>query len=256
MSHFSSVDDSPDPSALVASLDASASGLGAMKAYMARAASLSVPGGRVLDLGCGVGHDLLELVGGGLSAVGLDPSTVMLEETRRRVGPAVPLVRGDGSQLPFRESSFDGCRIERVLQHTDDPGRVIGEAARVVRPGGFLAAFEPDWVSWEVSTAIPDAVHIAAHLHRPRQPDIGRRLPDLVDSAGFDVADVVTESSVVRSMEQVPVDVERGLARAVAEGRVSAPMADAWLAEQRERDADGQFQLRQAKVLVVAHRRH
>ena len=254
MSHFSSVDHSPDPAGLVASLDRAAVWLGAMKAYMASAAGLAVPAGRVLDLGSGAGHDLALLADAGLRPVGLDPSAVMVAEAAGRLGPLAHLVQGDGSALPFAGGSFDGCRIERVLQHVVDPEMVLAEVARVVRSGGFLAVFEPDWTSWRADTDLPAADALAAQLHHPRQPGIGGRLPDLVEHAGFQVRDVVTEASVIRRIDDMPISLEPGLERAVDDGRVDRRLAERWLEEQRARDAAGEFRLCQSKVLVVARR--
>jgi ubiquinone/menaquinone biosynthesis C-methylase UbiE len=254
MSHFSSVDDSPDPAALVASLDRSAVWLGAMKAYIAAAASLAVPGGRVLDLGCGIGHDLALLATAGVRPVGLDPSAVMVAEAARRLGPGARVVQGVGRSLPFAAGSFDGCRIERVLQHVEDPELVLAETARVVRPRGFLAVFEPDWTSWRADTELAGAEAFAAELSRPRQPDIGGRLPDLVERAGFQVRDVVTEASVINRIADMPIGLEVGLERAVGDGRIAPARAARWLEEQYDRDAAGTFRLCQTKVLVVARR--
>ncbi len=150
MSPFSAVDASPDPAALIAYLDTTAAGLAGMKHYVAAAAGRAVPGGRVLDVGCGAGHDLALLAAAGLRPLGIDPSGAMLAAAADRAGaPAAPggLVQGDGERLPFRSGSLDGCRIERVLQHVDRPDHVIAEVARVLRPGGFLAVFEPDWAT-------------------------------------------------------------------------------------------------------------
>ena len=255
MSHFTSVDASPDPAVLVASLDRSAGWLAAMKAYVAATVATACPGGLVLDLGCGAGHDLRLLADAGLRAIGLDLSRVMVAEASRRVGSVTGLVQGDGVELPFADASFDACRTERVLQHVTGPGAMLAEVARVVRPGGLAAVFEPDWTSWRVDTTVTGAESIAAELHSIRQPAIGAQLPALVEEAGFRISDVVTEASVIYRLEDVPIGVETGLARAVDEGRVDTDLARRWLTEQHERDAAGTFRLHQAKVLVVAHRR-
>jgi SAM-dependent methyltransferase len=253
MSHFTSVDDSPDPQVLVASLDRSAGSLAAMKAYVTAALAGAVPGGRVLDLGCGSGHDLALLAGTGLRPIGIDPSRVMVAESADRVDRA-PLVQADGARLPFADASFDGCRIERVLQHVIDPMIVAAEAGRVVRTGGVVAVFEPDWTSWRADTELPGAERIAAELHNVRHPDIGRRLPELVVGACFRVTDVVTEASVIHRIAEMPIGLEQGLARSVAEGRVEPELAARWLDEQHERDAAGTFRIRQSKILVLARR--
>lgn len=255
-SHFSSVDTSPDPPNLIESLDRSAAGLAAMKTYIAAAAARAAPGGLVLDLGCGVGHDLGLLAASGLHPVGLDASAVMVDEVRRRLAAlGTPIVQGRGEHLPFAPGSFDGCRVERVLQHVDDPEVVLAEVVRVLRPGGVLAAFEPDWESLRFETELDDATGIGAQLHRPRQPDIGNQLTSILRASGCEVLDVVTETSFGESLDAVPVPVERSLRRAVAEQRIEERLARRWLAEQQQREVDGHVRATWVKTLVVARRR-
>lgn len=250
MSHFSSVDTSPEPSALIDSLDRTAVGLGAMKRYVAYRLALLTDEGWVLDIGCGAGHDLALLTHEGCEPVGVDASAVMLTETRRRC--SAPLVRSVGERLPFRASTFDGCRIERVLMHADDPRRVLEEVRRVLRPGGFIAVFEPDWTSLRLDTVLGAARSIPAALSRCQWPDIGGALADLVEEVGFEIVDEVTEASRCGALQRVPLDVDALLQRAVDERRIDRGLAVAWLAEQRARDAAGTFRARWKKHLIVA----
>lgn len=63
--------------------------------------------GLVLDLACGSGRHLMELVSAGYSAVGFDLSATLLEEAARR-DPELRLVRADMRSLPFRDGLFAG----------------------------------------------------------------------------------------------------------------------------------------------------
>lgn len=251
-SPYSAVDDSTDPASLVAFLDAAADGLGAMKRYVAHRMSQLAPGPLVLDLGCGAGHDLSLLGEVGLSGVGLDGSAVMLTEARRRT--AQRLIRGAGEVLPFRGESFDGCRIERVLMHVADPAAVISEVRRVLRGGGILAVFEPDWSSVWFESTTTGAELVMGHLSPCRWPDVGARLVGLVEEAGFTVVDEVTEASWGSRLALIPLDVEGRVERRVADGSIPADIAGAWLDEQRERDRAGRLRARWVKQLVVAQR--
>jgi SAM-dependent methyltransferase len=254
-SEFSAVDASVDPAVLVRSLDQYAEGLAAMKAYMAAAAARAVDDGLVVDVGCGAGHDLEHLAGRGVRAIGLDPSELMVRTSRDRLGPALRVTRADGAAMPFRDGAVDGCHIERVLQHVEDPAAVLAEAARVTRPGGFLAVFEPDWTSVSFASGPTGAHDFAGALARVRHPDVGRRLAGLVATAGYEVVDEVRERSFAERMSALPWRLGPVLERAAQQGHIGAPTVESWLAEQRARDANGTFRATWTKVLIVATRR-
>lgn len=252
MSNFSAVDASLDPAPLVRYLEATDAGLVAIKSYMAAAAARAVPaGGTVLDLGCGIGLDVARLEGAGLIAVGIDPSAVMLGHARDRAEATTRLARADGARLPFRTGGLDGCRIERVLQHVEHPAAVVAEVRRVLRPGGFLAVFEPDHTSFRVASDAGD--DFLWRSMRARHKAIGAELPALLEAHGFVIDDVVTESSRGFSFEDLPVDAEAVVRRAIVDGKTDDAVAWSWLAEQRERTAAGTFRATWVKVLVVAH---
>lgn len=93
-----------------------------------------------LDVGTGTGR-LLQIFGPQVErAQGIDMSHEMLNVARsnlERWGLANCWVRqGDMYQLPFGPESFDAVSVHQVLHFADRPGRVVAEAARVVRPGG------------------------------------------------------------------------------------------------------------------------
>jgi ubiquinone/menaquinone biosynthesis C-methylase UbiE len=71
--------------------------------------------------------------------VAVDGSRVMVDDARKRHGDiaGVSFDVADAAQLPYGDKTFDGCRIDRVLQHIRDPAAAIGEMVRVLRPGVF-----------------------------------------------------------------------------------------------------------------------
>jgi SAM-dependent methyltransferase len=85
--------------------------------------------GTVLDLGCGDGSIAQAIMQHrpGLSFRGID---VMVREHT-----LIPVTPFDGHTIPAEDGSFDWVTIVDVLHHTDDPGRLVGEAARVARQG-------------------------------------------------------------------------------------------------------------------------
>jgi SAM-dependent methyltransferase len=94
--------------------------------------------GPILDVGCGPGTDAAAL--GPARVIGIDPSTVMLARAAAR---GIRVCRGDALALPFADGAFAGCRIDRVLQHLDDPMRALDELVRVVRPAGRIVVADP-----------------------------------------------------------------------------------------------------------------
>ena len=90
---------------------------------------------RILDVGAGAGGFLpgLAELGEEVAAVDLDPAAA--SRCHRR-GPGAGLA-ADGQRLPFRDGSFDLVCLFDVLEHLDDDRAALGEAARVLRPGGL-----------------------------------------------------------------------------------------------------------------------
>jgi len=92
--------------------------------------------GPVADLGCGAGRYLAEL---GPSVAGLDASTSMLALATRS---GLPLVRGDLEALPMGDETLVGLFARHSYLHLpkDRIPRALGEARRVLRPGGLFLA--------------------------------------------------------------------------------------------------------------------
>ena len=107
-------------------------------------------GDRVLDVGCGLGHELARLsrrVGTEGLVFGVDANPYTIAEARRRAAGenvTVALDVGDAQHLAFADDFFDLCRTERVLRYLESPEAALREMARVVRPGGFVVAFDFD----------------------------------------------------------------------------------------------------------------
>jgi ubiquinone/menaquinone biosynthesis methyltransferase len=77
----------------------------------------------------------------GCHVVGLDRSGDMLSAAAARNGH-IPLVRARAESLPFLDGSFDHLTFTYLLRYVDDPAATMRELARVVRPGGRIAALD------------------------------------------------------------------------------------------------------------------
>src|SRR6476469_3574372 len=97
----------------------------------------------VLEVGSGAGQCSRWVAAQGGRPVGLDLSWRQLQHSRRidlETGTAVPSVLGTATHLPFRDASFDVVFSSfGALQFVSEIDRAVGEAARVLRPGGRFA---------------------------------------------------------------------------------------------------------------------
>jgi len=102
-----------------------------------------LPPGRVLDIGCGSGVYLEELLHMGFEACGMDISEEMLAVSRTRLAGAVAeqrlhLAQGDVEHIPFESNAFDLVICIGVFGYLLSDEAAITEILRVLKPGGFL----------------------------------------------------------------------------------------------------------------------
>lgn len=106
------------------------------------AAAGSGPVGRLVDLGAGTGRMLTLLGGRAERALGLDLSQQMLNIARLNVGEAglasCELRHGDIFATGLADGCADLVTVHQVLHYLGDPAAAVGEAARLVAPGGRL----------------------------------------------------------------------------------------------------------------------
>jgi SAM-dependent methyltransferase len=100
-----------------------------------------VEGLRGLDIGCGEGANTRELARLGATMHGVDVAPTFIRhaleaERAKRLGIAYLIA--DGTELPFAGATFDFATAFMSLMDMADHGRALREAARVLRPGGFL----------------------------------------------------------------------------------------------------------------------
>jgi len=155
------------------------------------------PGARALDLGCGPGgalERLSELVGPSGRVVGVDQDGASLGAARalvreRELGN-VEIVQADARDTRLPRSSFDLVHVRMLLVNLPAPEQAVDEIARLVKPGGWVAAMEPDHalrVCYPPHPALQRlcALLAAAYRHDGADGYVGRRLPYLLSTAGM-----------------------------------------------------------------------
>jgi ubiquinone/menaquinone biosynthesis C-methylase UbiE len=96
-------------------------------------------GKKILEIGCGIGTDLVRFAKGGAEVAAVDLSDTAIDLARKNF--ELRGLTGDfrvmnGETLEFQNSTFDMVFAHGVLQYTADTQKMIGEAHRVLKPGG------------------------------------------------------------------------------------------------------------------------
>jgi len=186
--------------------------------------------GRVLEVGCGTGAVLSQLLvppGSLLAGLDIDPGALALA---RQHAPSAKLTAGDAHHLPYSDASIDIAFCHFVLLWLADPVRGLAEMCRVVRRGGaVLALAEPDYSQRSDAPAELAALGRAqteALRIRGADPTIGGRLPALFAAAGLQVLDTgaLNISSLAAGAEEAAV------LRADLSGHVPTAQLERWLA--------------------------
>ncbi len=155
-------------------------------------------GDRVLDVGAGFGRHVYECARRGADVVALDYAHDEVVETRATLGAMIEageidlarlkgVLRGDATQLPFADASFDKVITSEVLEHIQDDVTAISEMIRVLKPGGMFAATVPAWgpekINWMLSDDYHAPVAVGGHVRIYSKTELAAKLR----AAGLDL---------------------------------------------------------------------
>jgi ubiquinone/menaquinone biosynthesis C-methylase UbiE len=115
-------------------------------------------GRRVLEIGVGQGTDLMQFAKGGAHCYGVDITENHLALTQKHFGlrgKQVDLRRADATRLPFPDAFFDCVYSFGVIHHIPEIDTVIGEAHRVLKPGGVaMIALYYKWSAFHLFSKV------------------------------------------------------------------------------------------------------
>jgi 2-polyprenyl-3-methyl-5-hydroxy-6-metoxy-1,4-benzoquinol methylase len=130
-----------------------------------------VGGPEVLDVGCSQGIASILLAREGHRVIGIDREHEAIRAARERLDQEEAQVRervefrvGEGRAVGFPDGSFDAVLLGEVLEHQLDPGKLLDEARRVLRPGGRIVVTTPYGVHPYPDHKEP--LHLSALLER------------------------------------------------------------------------------------------
>lgn len=210
---------------------------------LVRTALAAAPGERILDVGCGSGYyvtEVLEEVGPTGAVEAVDSSAQLLGiAARRNAGRAnVAFHLADATELPVADASFDAAMSVQVLEYVPNVPAALAELRRALRPGGRLVIWDVDWatVSWHSAEPERMAKVLRAWDGHLSHPSLPRTLAARMEAAGFD--DVRMEGHVFATRELGPDTYGAAIAPLIetyVAGRddVTEAEAHAWAAEQR-----------------------
>ncbi|MFI0404857.1 methyltransferase domain-containing protein [Actinomadura sp. 3N508] len=227
------------PDTLIAQLDV-AENIPAMRKLRIRSYELLglTPDATVVDVGCGAGRAVAEMDEQGARAVGIDPAERMINLATER-WPGADFRVADAYELPFVDAAVHGYRADKVYHALDDPARAIGEARRVLSPGGRIVLVGQDWDTFLIDADDPALTRTIVHARADMisAPRIVRRLRHLLQEAGFADVTVEVHAAVSTGATMLPVLADIA-AKVQSVGAISEAQAKSWVAEQEERARD------------------
>src|SRR4029079_6737554 len=115
-------------------------------AAWSRALGHLLPELEIADLGCGEGYLTIEASRFARRVIAIDRSDAVLERARasarRRRVKNVEWKRGELEKLPLKDAIVDVALLSQALHHAADPTKALGEAVRILRPGGRVLVLE------------------------------------------------------------------------------------------------------------------
>lgn len=206
----------------------------------------------ILDLGCGTGASTRAIAARaapGAEVVGSDLSAELIAEAKAltpETGDGVPIRYevADSGATGDAEAQYDLVFAHTLVSHATDPGAVLKEAARVLRPGGVIAVFDGDYAS--ITFGYGDADENAAMVKAMLKAVVGnpyilRQFPELARDAGLEISDFIPDLLAEAGTNQFFAFIDAYIPAAIGQGHLDEATGKDWLARQRQASDEGAF---------------
>ncbi len=204
------------------------------------------PDSLVVDIGCGTGGVTRRIADRFAEAriVGLEPSVALTLKAQELLGDRANLSFRvcDGAALDLTDGSADVAILHTVLSHVTDPGALVAEARRILRPGGTVVICDADFSKASLGLVPGDPLGACAEAFvasSVTEAWLAGKLRSLVVGAGFTVESFDVATRLVTGGMGNLVWVKMSTARLVADGVIGAPLAEALEAEYLRRAEAG-----------------
>lgn len=207
------------------------------------------PGTRALEIGCGTGWVARTLAQWSNVAhvLGVDPSPVFIERARKLAAatPNIAFEEADGRALPHGDDSFDAVIINTTMSHVPEPERLVAQAFRVLRRGGWFAVFDGDYATATVSKYEFDPLQACVTAFRTNFVNdswLVRRLPQLTSAGGFELVSTRSHGYLEAPTGAYMLTwIERGADVLVQNGCIGQETANALKSEARRRSDESKW---------------
>jgi ubiquinone/menaquinone biosynthesis C-methylase UbiE len=209
------------------------------------------PGDSVLEVGCGTGNDAILLskhVGKTGKVTAVDRSQLMLNQATEKAENFISeleFVLADAENLPFLDNTFSAVRVDRTLQHIPHPRTAIAEMVRVLKPNGWVVAFEPDWETLVIDSDYPAITRTLVNFWCDNFPSgwVGRYLLKYFCQAGLSEVNVepITISLPQFELADKVLDLSRTAQKAGEQKMVAQDGLEGWLKALKQGDQVGEF---------------
>ena len=195
------------------------------------------PAPLLLDVGAGNGIASFAFARAGYRVVAAEPGTseevgaraIMSVAARTRT--AMPVVCAPGEGLPFPAETFDCVYARQVLHHARDLFRMVGEAARVLKPGGIFLAAREHVADDETQLARFLAEHPLQKYHAEENAYPVARYVEALRAAGLRVRRVFHPlSAVINFAPRTEADID---AQAITWARARLGPLASWIGSSR-----------------------